>query len=191
MGEPLGQSGGTGKMSTTLNKTGKKRVQGAACGHSIHEAGHDVLATGFSWPNVFDLAAGIMRAIVQSVPDEDDRCDLMELVPLLLNGSEDEQRDARKAIEEILDPAEISVKRMKLDRKADSQFDEWLAFVSKRIRDARMGAGMTQDQLAKKCDIPQSHLSRLETGQHSPSAKTLAKIAKALGLPASHFDQPE
>ena len=56
------------------------------------------------------------------------------------------------------------------------------------IKRIRKKNGMTQAQLAKKSGLPQSHISRLETGQHSPSHKTLGKIAKSLGVDEGVLD---
>jgi DNA-binding XRE family transcriptional regulator len=45
----------------------------------------------------------------------------------------------------------------------------------------RKSAGLTQQQLAKRAGIPQETLSRIESGKHSPTLKTLKKIDRALG----------
>jgi transcriptional regulator with XRE-family HTH domain len=66
--------------------------------------------------------------------------------------------------------------------------NSWIAFVSRRITDERQAAGLTQAQLAEKSGLPQSHISRLESGKHSPSRATIEKIAAALGKPLSAFD---
>lgn len=55
----------------------------------------------------------------------------------------------------------------------------------KRIRNAK---NIKQVALAKKAGLPQSHISRLETGTHSPSFKTLTKIAKALEVEVGDLD---
>ena len=39
---------------------------------------------------------------------------------------------------------------------------------------------MTQGELADKAGIPQSHVSRLETGKHVPTHLTIEKLAEAL-----------
>lgn len=56
------------------------------------------------------------------------------------------------------------------------------------IREAREAAGLTQAELSQQSGLPQSHISRLEQGKHSPTARTLEKIATALKLHHSHFD---
>ena len=47
---------------------------------------------------------------------------------------------------------------------------------------------MSQSELAKLAGIPQPHLSRLENAEHSPTHKTLTKIAIALGIPVGDID---
>jgi transcriptional regulator with XRE-family HTH domain len=49
-------------------------------------------------------------------------------------------------------------------------------------------AQLTQEQLAAKSGLPQSHISRIENAKHSPSLATLQKIAAALGVPVERFD---
>ncbi len=68
---------------------------------------------------------------------------------------------------------------------SEDDLGNWTAYVSQRIREARERAGLTQEQLSVQSGLPQSHISRLEQGKHSPTAKTLEKIATALKLP--HF----
>jgi DNA-binding XRE family transcriptional regulator len=45
---------------------------------------------------------------------------------------------------------------------------------------ARRGAGLSQSQLAKLAGIRQETLSRLETGKHTASPKTVDKIVQAV-----------
>ncbi len=51
--------------------------------------------------------------------------------------------------------------------------------------DARLEAGMTQEQLSKKTGINQSNLSRIERGVGNPSMATIERIAAALGKKVS------
>lgn len=46
---------------------------------------------------------------------------------------------------------------------------------------ARAEAGLTQEELAERSGIRQETLSRLERGRVNPTAKTLEKLARALG----------
>jgi transcriptional regulator with XRE-family HTH domain len=56
-----------------------------------------------------------------------------------------------------------------------------LASIAREIVANRKAAGLTQQQLAKQAGIRQETLSRIESGKHIPSAKTLKKIDRAFG----------
>jgi transcriptional regulator with XRE-family HTH domain len=47
--------------------------------------------------------------------------------------------------------------------------------------EARIGAGLTQEQLAERMETSQSAIARLETGRSLPSGRTLQRFAKATG----------
>jgi len=55
------------------------------------------------------------------------------------------------------------------------------------IRTLRMKQGMTQGQLAEKCDMSVSGLSYLETGRSVPPKGTMEKLCNALGVPMSYM----
>lgn len=49
------------------------------------------------------------------------------------------------------------------------------------ILDAQQELGITQSELAARCGMKQSALSRLETGKTSPTLKTLQQLADGMG----------
>lgn len=49
-----------------------------------------------------------------------------------------------------------------------------------QIKQARLAKKMTQAKLAKKADMPQSVIARLESGKQGLSFTTISKIASAL-----------
>ncbi|PZS34191.1 MAG: XRE family transcriptional regulator [Pseudonocardiales bacterium] len=57
--------------------------------------------------------------------------------------------------------------------------------VGKRLRAARMAKGLSARQLAAQADVTPAYLSRLETGQLSPTVSTLSKVMQALGEPVA------
>ena len=71
--------------------------------------------------------------------------------------------------------------------KADEEFaQDWAAHQSdyeimKLIVDARNEEGLTQKELAERCGLKASNLSRLENGKSSPTVKTLRALAAGLG----------
>jgi ribosome-binding protein aMBF1 (putative translation factor) len=56
-----------------------------------------------------------------------------------------------------------------------------LASIAREIVADRKAAGLTQQELAKRAGIRQETLSRIESGKHTPTLKTLKKIDRALG----------
>ena len=55
--------------------------------------------------------------------------------------------------------------------------------ISKRIKELRSQAKLSQDKLSKKADIPFSTLVKIESGYTpNPSMETLVKIADAFGV---------
>ena len=59
-----------------------------------------------------------------------------------------------------------------------------LASIAREIIADRKAAGLTQQELADRAGIRQETLSRIESGKHTPTLKTLKKIDRALGKTA-------
>jgi len=51
-----------------------------------------------------------------------------------------------------------------------------------RLREARIGAGLSQSELEELSGIPKARLSRYENGHVEPSIQTLARLAQALNV---------
>lgn len=55
--------------------------------------------------------------------------------------------------------------------------------VGDKVRHLRSKIGLTQDQLARQCDIPYTTLTKLESNVITkPSVQTVEKIAKGLNM---------
>lgn len=54
--------------------------------------------------------------------------------------------------------------------------------VGKNIQKIRESKGISQQELAAKCNFEKSNMSRLEAGRVNPTLSTLEKVAKALGI---------
>lgn len=52
------------------------------------------------------------------------------------------------------------------------------------LRDMRIEAGMTQEQLGLEADLRRTFISLLELGQQQPTLTTLLKLSQALKCPA-------
>ena len=57
--------------------------------------------------------------------------------------------------------------------------------LAREIIKARVTAGLSQEELAKKMATTQSVVARLESGRHLPSISTLKKLAEATGTKLS------
>ncbi len=53
--------------------------------------------------------------------------------------------------------------------------------IAQAVIEARVTAGLTQEQLAQRMDTTQSVIARLESGRAHPSTQTLEKLATATG----------
>lgn len=51
-----------------------------------------------------------------------------------------------------------------------------------RLAEARQAKGMTQEQLAAATGVHRVTIARIETGEASPKAETLKRLADALGV---------
>lgn len=52
----------------------------------------------------------------------------------------------------------------------------------RRLREARLRAGLSQSALEERSGIPKARLSRYENGHVAPSIQTLGRLASALGV---------
>jgi len=66
------------------------------------------------------------------------------------------------------------------------QTKEYAYFVE-RLRKARLEAGLSQDQVAKKIRRPQSHISNIESGQQRVDVVELKRFAKIYGKEIGYF----
>ena len=53
--------------------------------------------------------------------------------------------------------------------------------IAEKVIQARVAAGLTQAELAKKIGTRQANISRLESGTYNPSIELLMKVAQATG----------
>jgi len=119
------------------------------------------------------------------------RDELFELQKSLMNAADDDERlEILQTMMEILDDKPANYLHLK-DKDIQSPregLEKWVAFISKRIKEEREQAGLTQKELAEKSGLPQPHISRLESGLHSPTHLTVQKIAKALKIGVVRLD---
>lgn len=58
-----------------------------------------------------------------------------------------------------------------------------IEILSRRIRELRRERGYTVQELAYRCDMERSNLSRLEAGRANPTLRTLCALCNALDVP--------
>ena len=54
--------------------------------------------------------------------------------------------------------------------------------VGRNVKEARLAAGLSQEQLAERSGFTQQYLSGLETGRRNPTVVTLFELGQALGV---------
>jgi putative transcriptional regulator len=64
-------------------------------------------------------------------------------------------------------------------------------FQGQKLRDLRLAAGLTQQQLADRAGIQRETVNHAENERHVPGGDTLGKIAKALDVPLDSLFEPE
>jgi DNA-binding XRE family transcriptional regulator len=133
------------------------------------------------------LALGVVFERITRLTQED-RDDLFELFKEFGNSPDPEDRQGLcDSIMEILEQAPPTLIQMPLQEYA-RQSDRWTNWIGTRLRESREKQGLTQLQVSERSGLTQSHISRIESGKHSPSRVTLEKLAQALDRPLSCFD---
>ena len=135
------------------------------------------------------MAVGIVMDRVGRLGKEDQN-DLFQLVKAMPCARTDEEQEAIIiGMLEILEQGTGAVIKMpEAKRDAVGNLDKWKTHVAGMVRQLRTKAKMTQEELAGKADIPQSHVSRIEKAHLAPSAKTIDKLAAALRVQPGEID---
>ena len=63
--------------------------------------------------------------------------------------------------------------------------------LGKKIKQMRNQKGLTQEELADRCELTKGYISQLENNLNSPSIATLTDILSALGSNLSEFFREE
>lgn len=147
-----------------------------------------------SFKSVIQLALRFTAKAAQRIValTADDWRQVENLAVLLKDATDTEKTEIIEAICEVVFPEETiggvidPIKTASAD--ARSRTSAYRANVGEQIKIYRQQQKMTQQQLARKAGIPQSHVSRLESGRHTPAEATIRKIAKALKTKPSQLD---
>lgn len=63
--------------------------------------------------------------------------------------------------------------------------DRDLEAVGREIRRQRINRDLSQEALAERADLHRNYVGMLERGERNPSATTLVRLARALGIPVA------
>jgi len=124
---------------------------------------------------------------------EDAAKDFRELATLLGQETDESERaEIAKTISEFIFPESLRPWKPE-DRAGDvraarERVAGYRRQVGAAVKRQRLNLGLTQEALAQKAKLPQSHISRLEVGKHAPTFTTMQKLAKALDTTPSRLD---
>ena len=97
-----------------------------------------------------------------------------------------------KLLAEILFRARCLAVASKIDDdvsdEAAKKVKQHKVYVGNQILKCRQRLHLTQEELAAKTGLTQSHIARLEAGLHAPTYITIEKLAFALGVRMSELD---
>ncbi len=134
------------------------------------------------------MALAIVVERIRNLP-KDDKQDLYELLKEIPSAETNEDLEQIViGMREILDQAPVTLQKLNCETPCTNGVQKWIDYVGDKIKQLREARGMTQEDLAEKSGLPQSHISRLESRKHSPSRATLEKLAKALNVSLSELD---
>ncbi len=60
-----------------------------------------------------------------------------------------------------------------------------------RVRQLRLAAGLTQEDLAHRCGLFRTYMSRIETGRANPTLTMVDALATSLNVPIAALFEPE
>lgn len=73
----------------------------------------------------------------------------------------------------------------------DLSDDAWLrderARVGRRIQDARVHGGLTQESVFLAASLNRAYYQGIEAGRENPTLETLLRIARAIGVPVAEL----
>jgi len=137
-----------------------------------------------------DAAIAVLIDRIASLGQES-KDDLMEVFMAIAHCEDAEDLDEiRNTMREILYPqlAGDLILGSAGDATPTEELKKWSESIGARIKTLREEKGISQMDLAEKCGLAQSHISRLENGAHSPSRKTVQTLAEALGVEVKKID---
>lgn len=81
-----------------------------------------------------------------------------------------------------------SIETLLADNEGKAGLQRHRSHVSSQVVKYRVEKGWTQQQLAEKSGLPQSHISRIERCQLAPTQLTIGRLASAFGIKKEMLD---
>ncbi|MGC8551750.1 MAG: helix-turn-helix domain-containing protein [Phycisphaerae bacterium] len=146
-------------------------------------------ASGGLQEEALTMAVAIVAERIARLPEEDKQ-DLFELVKALAQAQGAEEFTAAVGgMREILDQQpQKAVAFLPPLGEPSAALVRWNAHIAGAVRKRRENAHLTQQELAAKTGLTQSHISRIENAELSPSHRTVDRLAAALGVEPSEID---
>ena len=91
----------------------------------------------------------------------------------------------------LLYPIPAATPRVSSGEPGDGMGEEERRRLGANIQCFRKARGLTQQELADRAGVEQKQVSRIERGEISPTVDTVAKIARALGVPIGDLFAPQ
>lgn len=136
---------------------------------------------------LFITSLALMFDRIQRLDDADSK-DLFDAILSLREDPSEENRAAvHETIEEILCQNRPSV-QCERSMLQETPASRWSNYVATAVKKFRKESGLTQIGLASASGLQQSHISRIEKGEISPTRKTIEAIARGLGVDVSELD---
>ena len=142
------------------------------------------------------LAEQVVERLLRLSPEKTAR--MLELWRLHGQSSDhEERREITKVIVEIVYPAFVDIPwspgatgmlEEGVSRETMRKVKSYRRQVGLRVKNRRNALGMTQEVLAQKAGIPQSHVCKIEKGVHASTDTTIQRVADALGIAPSELD---
>ncbi len=135
------------------------------------------------------MAVAIVAERIAGLRD-DDRQDLYDLVKALSQAQCAEDFTAAVGgMREILDQQpQRAILFPSAPEEPSRALDGWNRHIAGAVRRRREHVHLTQQELAAKTGLTQSHISRIENAELSPSHRTVDRLAAALGVEPSEID---
>ncbi len=135
------------------------------------------------------MAIGIVIERINRL-SADDKNDLFDLVKALATAQSAEDVEAvNSGMREILDQHPYAVRALEFPpAEPPVGLAKWNHHLAAKVRELRKRANKTQSRFAEETGLAQSHISRIENAELSPSHRTVEKLAAALGVNPGELD---